>query len=227
MFYFLDTCRHFLFRTTIDNDSALCTKTFGSTNRVHRCITTTDYCYVFTESYRSVRIFTGSVHQINASEVFVGRHDIDGILSRDIHKVRQPGTGSHKYSFETFSFQVLYADCFSYDTVFDEVNTHLAKVLDFYVYNLVGQTEFWNTIFQHTTNLMQCFEYSYIISIFSHISGKCQSCRSRTDYSYFDAVLLCNDRYGDLPAFTFVISCETFQITDSDGLFIHFQMNTF
>ena len=74
---------------------------------------------------------------------------------------------------------------------------------------------------------MQRFEYSYIISIFSHISGKCQSCRSWTDNSYFEAVFLCNDRYGDLSAFTFVISGKTFQITDGNRLFIHLQVDAF
>ena len=178
VFYFFDTCRHFFFRTTIDNNSTFSAKTFCRTDRVHSCVTTTDYCHILTECYRSVRIFAGGIHQIDTGEVFIGRHDIDRVLSRDIHKVWQSGTGSHEYSFETFRFQVFYTDSLSYNTVFDEVNAHLTEIVDFYVYNLVWQTEFGDTVFQYTANFMQRFEYSYIISIFSHISGKCQSCRS-------------------------------------------------
>ena len=154
MFYLLDTCGHLFFRTAVDNHGTFGTQTLGGTNRIHSCVSSTDNRYILAESYRSVGFFTGCVHQIDTGEIFVGRHDVDRVLSGNIHKVRQSRTGSDKYAFETFCLQILHADCFSYDAVFDKVNPHLHKVVYFYIYNLVGQTEFGNTVFQYTTNFM-------------------------------------------------------------------------
>ena len=56
------TCGHFFFRTTVDNHGAFGTQTFGRTDRVHGCVAATDYCYILTESYRSIRVFAGCIH---------------------------------------------------------------------------------------------------------------------------------------------------------------------
>ena len=97
----------------------------------------------------------------------------------------------------------------------------MGKVLDFDIHDLVGQTEFGNTVFQYTADFVQCFEYGNIVAVFRHIPCKRQAGRTRTDYGNLDAVLFFDFRYGDLSAFTFIICGEAFQIADGNRLFVH------
>ena len=102
----------------------------------------------------------------------------------------------------------------------------MGKVLDFYIHNLVGQTELGDTVFQYAADFVQCLEYGNIVTIFRHISGERQTGGSRTDYSNLNAVLFFDFRHGDLSAFPLVICGEAFQITDGNRLFVHLQMDT-
>ena len=226
MFYLFQTSRHFGFRTAIDNHCFFCSQTACSTYRVHRSITATNNRHTLTECDRSIRIFAGSIHQVYTSQILVRRHDIDRVFTRNIHKVRQTCSRSYENTLVTFLLQIFYTDGLTHNTVFYKLYTHLRKIVNFYIYNLVRQTEFRNTIFQYTTNFVQCFEYSHIVSQLSHITGKRQTGRSRTNHRYLNTVLCSNLRNGNLSAFTFIVSCKTFQITDSHSFVSHLQVNT-
>ena len=178
MFHFFQTSRHFCFRTAIDNHRFLCSQTTRGTYRIHRCISTTDYSHSLTECHRSIGIFAGCIHQVHTCQIFIRRHDVDGVLTRNVHEVRQSGTRSNEDSLETFTFEVFHTDGLAYDAVLHESHSHLGQVFDFHIHNLVRQTEFRNTIFQYPTNFMQRLEHSYIVTHLSHIACKRQSGRS-------------------------------------------------
>ena len=101
----------------------------------------------FTECNWRIRFRISCIHQIDTRQVFIGRHDIDTVLSWYIHEVRQTGTRTDKYSLESVCFQILNTDSFANNTIFHECNTHLGQVVNFYIYNLIRQTKLRNTIF--------------------------------------------------------------------------------
>ena len=53
---------------------------------------------------------------------------------------------------------------------------------------MVGQTELWNTIFQHTANLVESFKYMNFIALLGHVAGKTQSRGAGANYCHLHAV---------------------------------------
>ena len=107
----------------------------------------TPFCEYPKKIHWRIRFRISCIHQIDTRQVFIGRHDIDTVLSWYIHEVRQTGTRTDKYSLESVCFQILNTDSFANNTIFHECNTHLGQVVNFYIYNLVRQTKLRNTIF--------------------------------------------------------------------------------
>ena len=175
MFHLFQTGRHFRFRTAINNHRFLRTQTAGRTHRIHGRVSTSNHGYPLAEGHRGIRIFTGRIHQVHTGQVFIGRHNVDGVLARNVHEIRQPGTRSHKNSLEALVLQFFHAEGLPNDAVLHKGHTHLRQVLDFHIHNLVGQTELRNTIFQHTANFVQGLEHGHIISHLGHITRKRQS----------------------------------------------------
>ena len=130
---------------------------------------------MLTHVHRCVGIGVGSIHQVDAGEIFVRRHDVDGVLSRDAHEVGKTSTRTHKDTLEPIILQLLNGDGLAHDAVGNEVYAHLLQILYLYINNTVGETELRDTIFQYTTNLMQCLEDMHLIAQLSHIAGETQS----------------------------------------------------
>ena len=107
-----------------------------------------------------------------------------------------------------------------------EVNTHLSQILDFYIYNLVWQTELGDTVLQHTTDFVQCLKYIYVITFLHHIASKAQSGRTRTYYGNLHAVGWCNLGQTDVAALALKVSCETLQVADGYSGLVHLQVDT-
>ena len=59
-----------------------------------------------------------------------------------------------EYTFETFGFQIFHTDGFAYNAIFHKGDTHLCQVIDFHIYNLVGQAEFRDAVFQYAADFM-------------------------------------------------------------------------
>ena len=108
-----------------------------------------------------------------------------------------------------------------------ELHAHLAEIVYLNIDNLIGQTEFGNTILQHSANFVKCLEYMYVKAVLGHFASETQTGRTRTDNRYFDAVLRCHIRQCDTIAFTFIIGGETLKITYGHSRFVHLEMDTF
>ena len=168
----------------------------------------------------------GCIHKVHTCQIFVRRHDVQSILALNTHEVRQSGTRTNEYSLEAFCLKLVGGDCLADDTVGGEYYAHLLQILYLYVNDAVWQTELWNTIFQHTANLVQCLEYMYLVALLHHVTGKAQSRRTATYYSHLNSVLWCHVGYGDVATLTFKVGSKTLQITDSYSRFVHLQMDT-
>ena len=106
------------------------------------------------------------------------------------------------------------------------MNTHLGEVLDLHVNNLVGQTELGDTIFQHTTDLMEGLKHIHVVTFLHHVTGKRQTGRTRTNDGNLDAIGRGYLRQRDIATLTLEVSSKTLQITDSHGLGVHLQVDT-
>ena len=120
----------------------------------------------------------GGIHQVYTGKILVRRHDVQGILTRDIHEVRQTCSRTHKDALKSLFFQVFYRDGLAYDAVGDEFHAHLLKILNLYVYDGIRQSELRDTIFQYTTYLVQSLEYGDFESLLCHIASKAQTGRT-------------------------------------------------
>ena len=223
--HLLQTCRHLNLRTTI-NECYLSTQTLGCTTRVHSGVTTTHNEYALSWVQRGISSRISSIHQVHTGQILVRRHDIDAVLTRDIHEVRQTSARANEDTLEALSLQLFNADGLAHDDVSLEMNTHLGEVLDLHIHNLIRQTELGDTILQHTTDLVQCFKYINIITLLHHIASEAQSSRTRTYDGNLDAIGRCDLRQRDIATLTFEVGCETLQITDSHSGLIHLQMDT-
>ena len=121
---------------------------------------------------RSVGLRVGGIHEVHTRQIFVRRHDVQIVLARNIHEVGQTCATCHEDALKSFILKLLCADGFTNDYVSLEVHTHLLQVVDFNVDNLVGQTEFGNTVLQHTANLVQGFEHVHFIAQLRHIASE-------------------------------------------------------
>ena len=121
---------------------------------------------------------------------------------------------------------MFYADGLANNDIGLEVYPHLSQILDFHIYNLVGQTELRDAVLQYATNLVECLEDVNIITFLHHITRERQSGRTRTYNSNLNAVGWCNLRQTDIAALTFVVGSETLQIANGYCWFVHFQVDT-
>ena len=225
MFHFLDTGRHLGFRTAVDDNGTFGSQAACGAHGIHCRISASYHYDTLAERHRRIRILACRIHQVDTGEVFVRRHDVDRVLSGNVHEVGKSRSRSHEDTFVSLCLQVFHRNGLAHDAVFHKRYAHLRQVVNLDIHNLVGQTEFGNTVFQYATDFVQCFEYRHIITQFSHIARKRQSGRTRTYYRYLDAVLFGYLRHGNVSAIPFVICRETFQITDSHGFVTHFQVN--
>ena len=95
----------------------------------------------------SVGLRIGGIHKVDTSEILIGRHDIYGILTWDIHEIGQSRTRTYKDTFKAHRLKFLNRYGLADDTVCLEMYTHFLEVVNLNVNNTIGQTELWNTIF--------------------------------------------------------------------------------
>ena len=168
----------------------------------------------------------GSIHQVDASQIFVRRHDVDSIFARYVHEVGQTGAATDEDTLKSLSFKFFDRDCFTNDDIRLEVYAHLGEIVYFHVDYLVGQSEFGYAILQHTAYLVQCLEDIHVVSHFHHIAGKAQSCRTAAYNSYLDAIRRSQVGQYYLAALTLIVGSKALQVAYGHGFRVHLQVYT-
>ena len=90
-------------------------------------------------------------------EAFGEAYDLEVVTSDELSRFEKEMTSSPlnpKYTFETFGFQIFHTDGFAYNAIFHKGDTHFCQVIDFHIYNLVGQAEFGDAVFQYAADFM-------------------------------------------------------------------------
>ena len=181
MVHLFYTCRHLLFATAIDDHRALSTKTLSSTYSIHSGVTTTDDSYVLAIEQRRISSWIGSVHKVNTGQILVGGHHTVEVLTGYVHKARQTGSRTHKNTLEALLLEFFNRDSLTNDRIGMKLYAQRTQAIDLDIYDAVRQTELRNTVFEHTTYLVQRFKDMYLIAELSHITGKRQTGRTGTN----------------------------------------------
>ena len=223
MLYLFKTGRHLCLGTAVDK-SHVSTQALSRAAGVHSRVTTTDDHHLLTNINRSIGIGVSRIHEVDAGEVFVARHHVDVVLTRDVHEVGQSGSRTYKYTAEALILQVLHGDRLAHDAVGLEMNTHLAQVVDLHVYDAVGQSEFGNTIFQHAANFVERLEDIDLVAFLHHVAGKTQSRRSRAHDGHLDAIRRCHLGQYATSALALIVRSKALEIADGHGRLFHLQV---
>ena len=124
---------------------------------------------------RCVGIGIGGVHEVHACEVFVRRHDVDGVLALDAHEVRKTCTRAYEDALIAFFLKLCDGDGLADYAVSMELNAHLLEVLNLDVNDVVRQTEFGDAILEHATNLVESLKDMHFISELCHLASEAQT----------------------------------------------------
>ena len=165
MMYFFCSCRKFCFTSSV-YDMYFCTETKCGSCSIHCYVSAADNSYFLAMYDRCIVIFTECFHQVVSCQVLVCRKYTFCGFSRDSHEHRQTCTGTDEDCFKTFFIhQFINGDRTSDDHVCLDLNTECFYVFYFFCNNIqFRKTEFWNTIYQYTACLMQCFKDGYVIT---------------------------------------------------------------
>ena len=226
MFDFLHTRRHLLLATAIDDHCALCTETFGGTNGIHSRVAASDNRYVLAVQQRCVCRRVGSVHEIDAGQVFVARENAVEVLARDIHESGQTGSRADEDTLEALLLQFGNRDGLADDCVGVELHAEGTQAVDFLVHDCVRQTELRDTVFEHTAYLVERFKHVYLVAVFGGIAGESQSGRTGTHYGNLGTCRSILITRITLITLIVVIRYKTLEVTDSHRLFAHFEVDT-
>ena len=224
MLHLFQSGGHLRLRAAV-NQCHVRTQSLSRATRVHGGIATTYHYHSLAEVHGRVSVWIGGIHQVHPRKVLVGRHDVEGVLSRDIHEVGETRSRTDEDALEAFLLQLIHADGLTHDDIRLEVDTHLAQVVYFHVHDSVGQAEFRNAVFQNTAYLVQRLKYVYVVTFLHHIARKAQSRGSRAYHRYLDAIGRLRIGQRHLPALSLVIGGETLQVAYSHGRFVHLHVH--
>ena len=216
--YLLLTGRKLRLRATI-YDGRLCSQTLCSTHCIHRYITTTDNNHSLADIDWSVILLIVGTHKVGTSQKLICRYNAIEVLTLDAHKAWQTSTRTDKHSIEALGIhQRINCNGTTYNNISLELNTQLTQSINLSSNDLLlWQTELWDTIYQHSTQLMQSLEYCHLITHLRQIAGTRQSCRTATDNSHLMSVGI-SFCYTFSVIFQTPIAHKTLQLTNSHWL---------
>ena len=185
MVYLLTTSGKFSLRTAVDN-SSLCTQTLCRTHSIHRNVTTTNNNYTLTDINRCIILIIVRTHQVSTGQKLVCRNNAVQVLALDTHKTWKTSSRADKDSRETLLVQQrIDGNSTTYDNIRLKLYAQTTHIVNLTSNNLLlRQTELWNTIHQHSAQLVQSLEYRNLITHLRQVAGTSQARRTATDNSY-------------------------------------------
>ena len=163
--YFFCSGRKFCLASSVYN-MYFCTKSECCSCCIHCNITATDNGNFLACCDRCIIIFTECFHQVASCQILICREDFICILSRNTHTHRKTGSWTDKYCLKSLFFhQLVDRSGFTDHNIRLKFDTKLFYLLDLFCNNfLLWKTELRDTIYKYSSEFMQSFKYSYIIT---------------------------------------------------------------
>src|SRR5208337_1487586 len=93
-----------------------------------------------------------------------------------------------------------------------EIDAHLPQDVDLVANDVLGQAELWDTVNQHTADLVQGLEHGDGVSPADQVASGAQARRAAADDGDLLAGGPCPGRQAALPVGTLIVGHEAFQI---------------
>ncbi len=180
---------------------------------VHSDVSASDYGHFLADLYRGV-VFREPVglHQVGARQELVGRVHAVEVLSGDIHKHGQTGSGRDEHRVESVVAEHLLDGAGLADHVaFMHMHAELAQVIDLALDDALGKPEFGNAVNEHAAGLVKGLEDMHFVSEHAHIGGDCQPRGACADDCDFETCSRGNLRDRHFPHRRFVVRHEAFE----------------
>ena len=159
------------------------------------------------------------MHEVHAGQIFVAGEHARSVFSFDAHEVRQSRTGSDEDAAIALRFQFVHRDGLTHDAVRDKFHALRFQTVDFSVHHRAGQTEFGNTVAQHTARGVKCFKDRDGISPSCHFSGEGKSRGTAADHRNLTLLRSGGSLRGSLGSvLTSIVRSKAFQIADGNRL---------
>ena len=153
--------RHLGLGAAID-DGDVAAEATRSARRVHGGVAATNDHDVLAPALGQRRLMAldGALHQVDAGQKLVGRHDVEQVLAGHVHEARQAGAGADKNLPEAGLLQIAEGGGLADNEVLDELAAEGLDLRDHVVDQFVGQAELGNAVTQHATKGVEGFEDS-------------------------------------------------------------------
>ena len=155
----LDPGRHFGAGAAID-DGDEPAEAFGGARGVHRGVAAADDDDPLVLHFRQRRlvILEPRLHQVDAGQEFVGRHDAEQMLARHVHEARQAGAGADENLPEAVGLEILDGRRLADDEIGDEAAAEQPDLGDDVVDQRVRQAELRDAVAQDAAELVEGLE---------------------------------------------------------------------
>ncbi len=158
------------------------------------------------------------LHQVHPGQELVRAVDTDEVLAGHAQKSGETGTGSDEHRVETFLVeQVVDGVCHADHCVRNELHAEIGELCDFELDDVVGESVFGDSVPEHTSELVECFEHRDVVSETSAVGGACKPGWAAAD----DGDAFAGSRAGMfsdgwLGMSASPVGDETFEVTDRD-----------
>ena len=177
---FLGTSRHLISASPV-NYMDLSAHSFSASCCVHGNVSAAYNRNLLVLFDWSVVLVQVALHQVDSGQILVGGVYAYQVLAFDVHELRKAGTGTDEYSIVSLIEQVLDIQGSAHYHVVVESDALLPQGVDFVCHDILWQTEFRNSVYQHAALFVETLENGYFVSLVHQITGSGQSGRAGTD----------------------------------------------
>ena len=159
------------------------------------------------------------LHQVGPGQVFVGREDADQVFPRDVHKARQTGADPDIDGIVALFFeQFVQGDGAPHHGIALDLDAQPLQEVDLLGHDLLGQTEFGNSVNQHAARLVKGFHDGDLVPLGDQVAGHGQTRGPGADHRHRLPVGSAVGRQGAGAVLRFVVGGKPLQVADGDRL---------
>ncbi|MPM60295.1 hypothetical protein SDC9_107146 [bioreactor metagenome] len=212
--------RHLHLGSAVDDGHLLRTQSFCRPCSIHGNVATSEDRNLMRIEERGKR-FSHRIrlHQVAAGQVLVGRENTYVVLPLNPHELGKAGTRTYEYCIKAITIhQIADLTGLAHQIVALDLNAHLHQIVQLMLHDLLGKTEFRNSVDQYATCFVQGFEHHYLMPFPAQVSCSGDACGTSTHHRHFLASLCLDGRDFFQIMLTGIVSDKTLDTADGNRL---------
>ena len=168
--------------TAVD-DGRFGTEAQGRAGRIHRDIAAAHDTDALPGMDGGAIVVAEGLHEVVAGEEFVGGEHSVEVFTGDAHELRKTGAGAHEHGLEAlFVHEGVDGDGAADDDVGFDLHAQGAHLIELvFQHLLLRETEFGNTVFEHSAGFVEGFEDGDVVAGFGKVRSAGKACRAGAD----------------------------------------------